>query len=150
MAGYRFWLQCGRSVVVASVIAQVGLAQSGGFPSPPAEHIPAPAVRYASATVASGSSAAPNGPTCKIYSLAELGDDPKLAKWVADTIPEMIQPASWKQAEVKLSYYAPSKILVVNHTPAVHAQISELLQSLKKSLPPLKALRRTATKRPRS
>jgi hypothetical protein len=64
-----------------------------------------------------------------------LEDDPNLCQWIADTIPEVIQPESWKQDGVKLSYYAPSKILVVNHTSAVHAQVEEFLQNLKKSLP---------------
>ena len=73
--------------------------------------------------------------SCKVYSLADIGDDGKLGKWVAETIPEMIQPASWKQADAKLSYFAPSKILVVNNTPAVHAQVEEFLGSLRKAMP---------------
>jgi hypothetical protein len=71
--------------------------------------------------------------SCKVYSLADIGDDGKLGKWVAETIPEMIQPATWKQADAKLSYFAPSKILVVNNTPAVHAQVEEFLNSLRKA-----------------
>src|SRR5437016_3804139 len=43
--------------------------------------------------------------TCKVYSLSDLGDDPKLCKWIAETIPEVIQPASWKQGEAKISFY---------------------------------------------
>jgi len=73
--------------------------------------------------------------SCKVYSLADIGDDGKLGKWVAETIPEMIQPASWKQADAKLSYFGPSKILVVNNTPAVHAQVEEFLASLRKAMP---------------
>ena len=70
---------------------------------------------------------------CKVYALAELGDDPKLCKWLADTIPEMIEPTSWKRTGAKLSYYAPSKILVVNNEPAVHRQVAEFLENLKKA-----------------
>jgi hypothetical protein len=39
---------------------------------------------------------AANDLTCKVYSLTELGDDPSLGAWVAETIPEVIQPDSWK------------------------------------------------------
>ena len=118
MAGYRFWLQCSLSVVLALASARIGWSQ---VPEIVEDSVETKAV------------------TCKVYSLADLGDDPKLCKWIAETIPEMIQPASWKQGDAKLSYYAPSKILVVNNTPAVHAKVDEFLQSLKKSLPPQKA-----------
>jgi len=120
MAGYRFWLQCSIAVLSALIVVQSGRTQI--------LEVDPPAVRSAAAS-----------PSCKVYSLADLGDDPKLCKWVAETIPEMIQPASWKQADAKLSFYAPSKILVVNNTPAVHAQVDEFLQSLRKSLAQQKA-----------
>jgi hypothetical protein len=80
------------------------------------------------------------GLACKVYSLSDLGDDPKICKWIAETIPEMIQPVSWKQADVKISFYAPSKILVINNTPAVHAQVEEFLQSMRKSVTQHKAM----------
>jgi hypothetical protein len=83
------------------------------------------------------------GKTCKIYSLAEMGNDPELCKWIADTIPLVIQPDSWALTGPitgnTLSYYAPAKVLVVHNTPAVHAQIDEFLQTLKKAMPPQKA-----------
>jgi hypothetical protein len=75
-----------------------------------------------------------------------MEDDPNLCQWIADTIPEVIQPDSWKHYGVKLSYYAPSKILVVNHTSAVHAQVEEFLQNLKKSLPRQNATANTDTR----
>jgi hypothetical protein len=80
-----------------------------------------------------------SGSTCKVYSLAELGDDPKLCKWIADTIPDVIQPATWRQVGVKITYFAPAKVLVINHSGAVHAQVDRFLQDLKKSMPPAKA-----------
>ncbi len=113
MERYRFRLQCGLSMILAMFFAQFGRSQD----------------TLASDTKETAAQA------CKVYSLAELGDDPKLCKWIAETIPEMIQPASWKQADAKLSYYAPSRILVINNTPAVHARVEEFLVSLRKTLP---------------
>jgi hypothetical protein len=127
MAGYRFSLQCSLSLVVALICGQVGRSQTVTV-------LPSGVVLAAFQPAGAASN-----PTCKVYSLADLGDDPKLCKWVAETIPEMIQPASWKQGDAKLGYYAPSKILVVNNTPAVHTQVDEFLQSLRKSLPQQKA-----------
>jgi hypothetical protein len=123
MAGYRFWLPSSLSVVLALTIVHAGRSQT----------IVPPAVFENGALL--GETVSPNGSTCKVYSLRDLGDDPNLCQWIAETIPDVIQPASWKHDGVKLSYYAPSKILVVNHTSAVHAQVDEFLQNLKKSLP---------------
>jgi hypothetical protein len=117
MVGYRFWLQCSLSMVMALVFVQIGRSQTPR------------------ATSLSYYYPANQPAACKVYSLAELGDDPKLCKWIAETIPEMIQPATWKQGDAKLSYYAPSKVLVINNTPTVHAQVDEFLQSLRKTIP---------------
>jgi hypothetical protein len=115
MAGYRIWLRCSIVVVVALVSARVSVGQE-------AEDVAPKKLLPATAAL-----------SCKVYSLADLGDDPKLCKWVAETIPEMIQPASWKHADAKLSFYGPSRILVINNTPAVHAQVEEFLQGLRKT-----------------
>ncbi len=78
--------------------------------------------------------------TCAVYSLGEL-EDPDLAKWVADTLPTVIQPGSWNRGDTRetltptLNYYAPAKILVVHHTPAVQSQVDAFLKNLKKALP---------------
>jgi hypothetical protein len=128
MAGYRFWLQSSLSVVLALATVQAGWSQT----------IVPPAV-FENGVLQVSETVSPNCSTCKVHSLRDLGDDPNLCKWIAETIPDVIQPASWKQDGVKISYYAPSKILVVNHTPAVHAQVDEFLQNLKKSLPQQKA-----------
>jgi hypothetical protein len=128
MAGYRFWLQSSLSVVLALATVQAGWSQT----------IVPPAV-FENGVLQVSETVSPNCSTCKVYSLRDLGDDPNLCKWIAETIPDVIQPASWKQDGVTISYYAPSKILVVNHTPAVHAQVDEFLQNLKKSLPQQKA-----------
>jgi hypothetical protein len=133
MAGYRFWLQSSLSVVVALVIVTSAPSQTD---VPPASQ---PEILLGAMGTLVGGHSGRLDPTCKVYSLRDLGDDPNLCKWIAETIPDMIQPGSWKQNGVKLSYYAPSKILVVNHTSAVHAQVNEFLQNLKKSLPQQKA-----------
>ncbi len=79
-------------------------------------------------------------PTCKVYSLADLGDDPSLCKWVAETIPDVVQPGSWNQegtgeAKRVLTYHAASKVMVVYHTPEVQTQVEAFLSSLKKAAP---------------
>src|SRR5262245_42235224 len=89
--------------------------------------------------------------TCKIYSLADFAGDPDMCKWIADTIPQMIQPGTWSRADGTgspagaptsgpakmhtLSYYAPAKVMVIHHSHGVHAQIDEFLQNLKKAVP---------------
>jgi hypothetical protein len=123
MSGYRFWLQCVLSLVVAFTIVQSGQSQE------------VPPVVFTGPLNNLSQDIGTAGSSCKVYSLCDLGDDPNLCKWIAETIPEMIKPGSWKQNGVKLSFYAPSKILVVNHDASVHGQVDEFLQSLKKSLP---------------
>ena len=84
--------------------------------------------------------------TCSVYALGELAYDPNFGKWIgADTIPAVIQPGSWSRSAGstarttepgrRLSYYAPAKILVVYHTPAVQAKVAACLQDLKKAIP---------------
>lgn len=132
MAGYRFWLQSSLSVVIALVVASIGQSQT-------AESLPVNPFGTSRVTQ-TNTAAIAEVHTCKVYSLSDLGDDPKLCKWIAETVPEMIQPASWKQTGVKISFYAPSKIMVINNTPAVHAQVDEFLQSMRKSLPQAKMM----------
>src|SRR5262249_48898430 len=82
---------------------------------------------------------------CTIYALAELGEDSDLGKWIAETIPEVIEPGTWK-GQGALRYYAPKNILVVYHTPAVQAKVDGFLKNVKKSLPAVKAGKPTAAK----
>jgi hypothetical protein len=73
----------------------------------------------------------------KIYALGELGGDAGLARWVADTIPQVIEPDSWSQdgtGKQILTYDPTAKVLVVYHTPAVHAKIATFLDSLRKAV----------------
>jgi hypothetical protein len=82
---------------------------------------------------------------CTIYALAELGEDSDLGKWIAETIPEVIEPGTWKGQGV-LRYYAPKNILVVYHTPAVQSKVDGFLKNVKKSLPSVKAGKTTAAR----
>jgi hypothetical protein len=73
-------------------------------------------------------------PACVIYSLSDLGDDPDLAKWVAKTIPEVIEMGEDHDFKPAYNYYAPKKILVIRDTPEVQAKVAAFLKDLKKSL----------------
>jgi hypothetical protein len=81
-----------------------------------------------------------NDSTCVVYPLSGLGTDPNLAKWIAETIPEVVEPATWSQTggSGRIRYFAPSQVLVVNHTPAVHAKVDIFLKDLRKAMPPAK------------
>jgi hypothetical protein len=102
---------------------------------------PAPPDRPAT----SGASPAPDrgSPAYVIYSLEELGADPDFGKWVAETIPEVIAPGTWKGQGV-LRHYAPRNLLVVSHTPEVQAQVQAFLKNVKKSLHQAEERKRTA------
>jgi hypothetical protein len=78
--------------------------------------------------------------SCTVYALRDLGNDPDLGKWLADTIPLVVRPGTWGLNAApagggQLSYYAPGGILVVRHTPAVQAEVAAFLRSVKKALP---------------
>jgi hypothetical protein len=74
-----------------------------------------------------------NDAACAVYALRDLTDDPNLGQWLAETIPQMVHPGTWKQDGHRLSYYAPARILVVCHTPAVQTEVKAFLQSIKKA-----------------
>jgi hypothetical protein len=83
------------------------------------------------------------GPIRKTYSLADVCDDPAFGAWVAEMIPQVVQPGTWNKGEAPnrrvLSYFAPGKMLLVYHTPAAHAEIDDLLRGMKKSMPTTRA-----------
>jgi hypothetical protein len=72
-----------------------------------------------------------------IYALADMGYDSDLGKWIAQTIPEMIEPKSWQEqgGAGALRYYAPKNILIIKQTAAIQAKVDGFLKDLKKSLP---------------
>lgn len=81
-------------------------------------------------------SAANDGP-CAIYALTDMGYDSDLGKWIAQTVPEMIEPKSWQEqgGAGVLRYYAPKNILIVKNSSAIQAKVDGFLKDLKKSLP---------------
>ena len=134
MAIGRIWLQTFCSAVLALSIIQSGRSQTSVPPILFTGPLSGPQREFLTNK---------NTSDClhsKAYALGNLGDDPKLCKWVADTIPAMIQPASWKQGDARMCYDAPLRILAVSTTPDVHAQIEEFLEGIKRSLPPQKKL----------
>jgi hypothetical protein len=89
--------------------------------------------------------------TCTIYSLADFGEDASVGKWIADTIPTVIEPGTWNREGTSgkknvINYFAPKKVLVVYHTTAVQVKVDAFLKDLKKSMAPMKE--RTATTMP--
>jgi hypothetical protein len=83
-------------------------------------------------TPRAGVSADADERTCVVYSLDKQGVDPDLGQWVAETVPDMVAPGTWKEAggPGALRYYAPKNILVVYHTPAVQAQVDAFLKKV--------------------
>jgi hypothetical protein len=86
--------------------------------------------------------------TCKVYALADLGDDPSLGPWLAETIPAVIEPQTWKHDEEKctLRYYAARRMLVVYHTADVQKKVQAFLEEVKKNPPQGEAFASKQTK----
>jgi hypothetical protein len=77
---------------------------------------------------------------CKVYSLKDMAQDPSFGDWVAQTIPQVIQPGTWNQSPQAnqkrvLSYYAPGKVLVVYHTPTVQTEVEAFLKNVRQAMP---------------
>jgi hypothetical protein len=116
MAGYRFSL----ALLAVLMFVHAGWSQ---VTSPPVRH---------TGSVSSSTKMPPaHGAINKVYSLADLGDDPNLCKWIAETIPQMIKPNSWNGQN--LCYYAPAKVMAIHQTLEVHAQVEEFLANLRKT-----------------
>ena len=131
----------GLAVVTVALLLTSGLRASAQYPY--SSSVSAPA------SSAPKSPAVANDSTCVVYPLASLGDDPNVGKWIAETIPEMIQPGTWSaEPWRRVSYYAPGKLLVVRHTPAVHAQVAAFLKDFQKALPTDKTVASTARPTP--
>ena len=76
-----------------------------------------------------------NGLTCVIYGMNDVADDPNLGGWIAETLPGVIQPQSWRQAGGPgvVSYYGPGQLMVVYQTPAAHAEVEKFLANAKRA-----------------
>ncbi|MBY0230064.1 MAG: hypothetical protein K2W96_12350, partial [Gemmataceae bacterium] len=74
---------------------------------------------------------------CAVYSLASAGDA-AYGKWVADTIPQVIEPESWTakgSGKAVIAYHAPKRVLVVRASPAVQAKVAAFIEQLGKPRP---------------
>jgi hypothetical protein len=143
MDGSRFWQMIAVTLALFCSINQTGRAQYAPPQSRPTA-IPRdagvdwtmPSTPQPVCTMANDKA----GLVCRVYALRDFSDDPTLGKWIAETIPNVIQPGSWEapgeSAERRsLSYFAPGRVLVVYHTPAAHIQVEEFLKNLKNTLP---------------
>lgn len=123
MARLRFWCVALLALAFAGNATQT--ARTSG------QDTAAPTFPYYSQ--AAVPTAAPES-ACVIYALGDMGYDAGLGKWIAETIPDVIEPGTWKGTGA-LRYYAPKNILVVNHSSAVQAKVERFLKDVKTSLP---------------
>ena len=81
-----------------------------------------------------------DGNQCRIYDLSILGNDAEFCTWVATTIPTVIQPESWISmgGTGNISYFPPTKVLVVYHTADVQTQVDAFVKNMKKTVPTAK------------
>ncbi len=72
-----------------------------------------------------------------IYSLSDMGYDADFGKWIAETIPEVIEPNSWQKSGGPgvLRYNAAKNYLIVSHSAGVQAKVDGFLRKVKTSLP---------------
>jgi hypothetical protein len=90
---------------------------------------------YAPPAVSATYPAADNS-SCVIYALADMGYDSDLGRWIAQTIPEMIEPKSWQgYGGGAIRYYASKNILIIRNSAPTHAKVDSFLRDLKKSMP---------------
>lgn len=82
---------------------------------------------------------------CKIYNLSQLSKDSRFGKWVAETIPQVIQPETWNSRTPRsgkrlLSYSTTANVLVIYQTAEVHAQVDAFLSKLKETVAARKSI----------
>jgi hypothetical protein len=77
-----------------------------------------------------------------IYSLTDRGFDADLGKWIAETVPQMIEPTSWQSqgGSGALSYYAPKNVLIINQSAAIQSKVESFLKDLNASTPKASAM----------
>lgn len=77
---------------------------------------------------------------CAVYSLSELGEDPSIGAWAAETLLKLMETGTWKgegSGRWLLNYHPHARVLVVHHTPAVQAKVDGFLRDLKKAATPV-------------
>jgi hypothetical protein len=76
--------------------------------------------------------------SCVVYSLSDLGSDPSVGTWVADTLLKLMESGTWRgegNGRWLLNYHPQARILFVQHTPAVQAKVESFLRDVRKSVP---------------
>lgn len=81
-----------------------------------------------------GAPAATRDITCVVYPLSGIGHDATIAQWLAETIPSVVEPESWRTEGVTIKFFAPSRVLVVRQTSAVHTKIKTFLGEFKSAV----------------
>ncbi|MBM4068877.1 MAG: hypothetical protein FJ271_08015 [Planctomycetes bacterium] len=75
-----------------------------------------------------------NGLNYKVHALSEW-TSAEMGKWIATTLPKVIEPATWSQSATKgpgeAIYQPATNILVVYQTPQVQAKVDAFLMELK-------------------
>ncbi|HLW64702.1 MAG TPA: hypothetical protein VKS79_05230 [Gemmataceae bacterium] len=126
MACLRFLMVAVLALVILDNLSQFAGAQE------PVEVAPKCVAKGAAASCASD-----NATVTSVYSLWKMGYDLELSKWIAETIPEVIEPSTWQSmgGSGVVRYNSANGILVVRHCAAIHSKVENFLKDLKQSLP---------------
>jgi hypothetical protein len=130
MAGRRFLLVVLLTLAIGASMPHFGAA------SEPDEGGPK--------SVASGAAAGDadkNSAVTSVYPLWKMGYDLELSKWIAETIPEVVEPSTWQSVGGcgVARYNSANGILVVRHSKEVHAKVENFLKEVKQSMPTVTA-----------
>jgi hypothetical protein len=138
MAGLRFLFVALLSLAIGGTLPQFGRAWE------PDEAAPKCAICGAAAA-----SADHNAAVTSVYPLWKMGYDLELSKWIAETIPEVVEPYSWQSVGGPgvVRYNSANGILVVRHSKAVHTKVETFLKDLKQSIPGTTATASTTAQR---
>jgi hypothetical protein len=135
---FGIWLVLG-VLILSFVVIPVGITE-GQKNTKPVTHT-------VSAAQIPETPAPKSGPVCRVYSLGDLGADPALAQWVAETIQQVIEPGSWSydgSGKHNLTYSASTNVLVVYHVPPVQAKVEAFLAALTKGMAAAKQVEKFA------
>jgi hypothetical protein len=82
-----------------------------------------------------------NAAVTSVYPLWKMGYDLELSKWIAETIPDVVEPSTWQSVGGcgVARYNSANGILVVRHSKEVHAKVENFLKDVKQSMPTVTA-----------
>ena len=130
MAALRFLFVALLSLAIGASLPQFGPA------SEPDKAVPNGAANGTAATGADD-----NAAVTSVYPLWKMGYDLELSKWIAETIPEVVEPSTWQSVGGcgVARYNSANGILVVRHSKEVHAKVENFLKDVKQSMPAVTA-----------